>query len=58
MIDRLNIEDWLESKSSSIKGLTVSEVLDIEFAESGKDRELCFNLEAEIDKRYERYLNS
>ena len=30
----------------------------LELAESGADREMCFDLEAEFDKRYEKYLNN
>jgi len=44
---KLTFEKWLE--------LYEDEIL-IELAESGADRELCFNLEDELETRYFKYL--
>ena len=34
------------------------DIINIELAETGADRELCFNPEKEFDKRYELYLEN
>ena len=37
---------------------TNEEAIIIELAESGADREMDFDIKAEFDKRYEKYLNN
>lgn len=44
----LSYDEWCDKFSSSI---------DIELAESGADRELCFDLEREYELRYSAYLD-
>lgn len=46
---RLDYKEWLYVHEDDIM---------IELAESGADRELDFNLENELHKRYDEYLNS
>ena len=46
---RLDYKEWLYVHEDNIM---------IELAESGADRELDFNLENELHKRYDEYLNS
>lgn len=48
-------EQWLQSESH-ISGWTMEQQLDCEFAETGMDREMDFDLEKEQMKRYEIYL--
>jgi len=43
----LTYEEWLAE---------CEEELTIEFAESGRDRELDFDQDLELERRYERYL--
>ena len=45
----LQYEQWFYENESNIL---------IELAETGADREMDFDLEAEFDKRYEKYLNN
>lgn len=45
----LQYEQWFYENESDIL---------IELAETGADREMDFDLEAEFDKRYEKYLNN
>ena len=45
---KLSYEDWYEANEEEIA---------IELAESGADREMDFNSEAEYEKRYEKYLD-
>lgn len=45
--DEVTYDVWLNSNEEAIL---------LELAESGADRELDFDLEAEFDKRYQQYL--
>jgi hypothetical protein len=45
----LSFDEWLLINEKNI---------DIELAENGSDREMDFDLELEINIRYEKYLNS
>ena len=45
---KMTYEEWLDSHE---------EELFIKFAETGMDRELDFDMELEIEKEYEKYLN-
>lgn len=45
-ISLMEYDEWIEENINSIL---------IELAESGADRELCFDPEAEFEKRYELY---
>lgn len=50
----MEYEEWLATEVSP--GMIMEEYIDLELAESGADREMCFDLEAEQTKRYEEYL--
>jgi hypothetical protein len=49
MNNLLSYDEWLEEHQSDIN---------IELAETGADRELDFNLEIELEKRYDIYVDN
>ena len=50
----LNIDQWLEAEK--YEGLTNEDYLNERFAETGADREMCFDLETHQNRAYEAWL--
>lgn len=45
---KLSYDDWFDQHCDE---------LNIKFAETGADREMCFDLEKELEKEYFKYVN-